>query len=190
MSAELSKQHFPLRRLHNWYLIASSLGVTNITFQILGNAFYSGARIGSIEFEDLWLMFHQKWLNMNLLVIWCLQVHACSFNLLNTLLLYTVLIHFFGMVFVCRMQSMDNEKLGDKSMIGILDPTCVNQVSYTITLNKDSEMYRNMSQGDFDKQVKELTCIARLKIVLYIAKAIQAFVKDDKFLIKIPYFLK
>jgi hypothetical protein len=110
MSAELSKQHFPLRRLHNWYLIASSLGVTNITFQILGNAFYSGARIGSIEFEDLWLMFHQKWLNMNLLVIWCLQVHAFSFNLLNTLLLYTVLIHFFGMVLYvgCNPWTMRN----------------------------------------------------------------------------------
>jgi hypothetical protein len=34
------------------------LGVTNITFQIPGNAFYSGARLGSIEWEDLWLMFH------------------------------------------------------------------------------------------------------------------------------------
>jgi hypothetical protein len=68
-SAELSKPHFPLGRLHNWYLTASSLGVTNLTFQILGNASYSGARIGSIEFEDLWLMFHQKWLDMNLLVV-------------------------------------------------------------------------------------------------------------------------
>jgi hypothetical protein len=87
------------------------------------------------------------------------------------------------------MQSMDSEKLGDKSMIGILDPTRVNQASYIITLNKDSEMYRNMSQGDFDKQVKELTGTARSKVALYIAKAIQAFVKDGNFLIKIPYFL-
>jgi hypothetical protein len=47
-------------------MTASSLGVTNITFQILGNAFYSEARIGSIEFEDFWLMFHRKWLDMNL----------------------------------------------------------------------------------------------------------------------------
>jgi hypothetical protein len=59
-SAELSKRYFPLRRLYNWHLTASSLGVTIITFQILKNAFYSGARIGSIEFEDLWLMFHRK----------------------------------------------------------------------------------------------------------------------------------
>jgi hypothetical protein len=71
-SAELSKRHFSLRRLHNCYLTVSSLGVTNITFQILRNAFYSGARIGSIKFEDLWLMFHRKWLNMNFLVIWYL----------------------------------------------------------------------------------------------------------------------
>jgi hypothetical protein len=49
---------------------------------------------------------------------------------------------------------MDSEKLGDKRTIRILDLTCVNQASYTVTLNKDSEMYRNMSQGDFAKQVK------------------------------------
>jgi hypothetical protein len=31
-SAKLFKRHFPLRGLYNWYLTASSLGVTNITF--------------------------------------------------------------------------------------------------------------------------------------------------------------
>jgi hypothetical protein len=87
------------------------------------------------------------------------------------------------------MQSMDSEKLRDKSTIGILNLTRVNQASYTVTLNKDSEMYRNMSLGDFDKQVKELTSTTRSKVMLYIAKEIQAFVKDDKFLIKISYFL-
>jgi hypothetical protein len=44
----------------------------NITFKIPENAFYSEARIGSIDFEDLWFMFHQKWLDMNLLVIFYL----------------------------------------------------------------------------------------------------------------------
>jgi hypothetical protein len=71
-SVELFKRHFPVMRLHNWYMLASSLGVTNTTFQIPENAFYSGARLRSIEWEDLWLMFHQKWLNLNLLVVWCL----------------------------------------------------------------------------------------------------------------------
>jgi hypothetical protein len=52
-TAQLLKIPFPLRRLHNWYMMMSSLGVMNITFKILGNAFYSGARIGSINFEDL-----------------------------------------------------------------------------------------------------------------------------------------
>jgi hypothetical protein len=37
-------------------MMASLLGVTNITFEIPGNAFYSGARIGSINFKDLWFM--------------------------------------------------------------------------------------------------------------------------------------
>jgi hypothetical protein len=87
------------------------------------------------------------------------------------------------------MQYMDSDKLGDKSTIRILDPTCVNQTSHTVTLNKNSEMYRNMSQQDFNKQVKEQTGTARSMIAVYIARAIQAFVKDGKTLIKIPYFL-
>jgi hypothetical protein len=80
--------------------------------------------------------------------------------------------------------------LGDKSTIGILDPTRVNQASHTITLNKNSEIYRNMSQQDFNEQVKEQTDTARSKVAVYIARAIQAFMKDGKTLIKIPYFFK
>jgi hypothetical protein len=34
-------------------MMVSSLGVMDITFEIPENAFYSGARIGSINFEDL-----------------------------------------------------------------------------------------------------------------------------------------
>jgi hypothetical protein len=85
---------------------------------------------------------------------------------------------------------MDSDKLGDKSMIGILDLTCVNQASHTITLNKNSEMYKNMSQQDFNKQVKEQTGTTTSKVVVYIGRAIQAFVKHDKTLIKISYFFK
>jgi hypothetical protein len=85
---------------------------------------------------------------------------------------------------------MDSDNLGDKSMIGILDPTRVNQASHTITLNKNSDMYRNMSQQDFNKQVKEQTGTVRSKVAVYIARAIQAFIKDGKTLIKIPYFFK
>jgi hypothetical protein len=88
------------------------------------------------------------------------------------------------------MQSMDGDKLGDKSTVGILDMTRVNQASHTIILNKNSEMYRNMSQQDFNKKVKEQIGTARSKVAVYIARAIQVFVKDGKTLIKIPYFFK
>jgi hypothetical protein len=85
---------------------------------------------------------------------------------------------------------MDSDKLGDKSTIGILDSTHVNQARHTVNLNKNSEMYRNMSQQDFNKQVKEQIGTARSKVAMYIGRAIQAFVKAGKTLIKIPYFLK
>jgi hypothetical protein len=84
---------------------------------------------------------------------------------------------------------MDSDIFGYKSTIEILDPTRVNQASHTITLNKNSEMYKNMSQQDFNKQVKEQIGATRSKVAVYIARAIQAFIKDDKTLIKISYFL-
>jgi hypothetical protein len=85
---------------------------------------------------------------------------------------------------------MDNDKLRDRSMIEILDLTHVNQASHTVTLNKNSDMYRNISEQDFNKQVKEQTGTVRSKVAVYIARAIQAFVTDGKTLIKIPYFFK
>jgi hypothetical protein len=110
--------------------------------------------------------------------------------LLNTLLLCSVLIHFLVTVFACRMQYMDSDKLRDKSTIRILDPTRVNQPSHTVTLKKNSKMYRNMSQQDFNKQVNEQTGTARSKVAVYIARAILPFVKDGKTLIKIQYIFK
>jgi hypothetical protein len=61
---------------------------------------------------------------------------------------------------------MDSDKLGDKKTIGILDPTRVIQASHTVILNKNFEMYRNMSQQDFNKQVKEQTGTARSKVAV------------------------
>jgi hypothetical protein len=83
------------------------------------------------------------------------------------------------------MQSIDSDKLGDKSTIEILDLTCVNQASHIVTLNKNSEMYRNKSQQDFNKQVKKQTDTTKSKVAVYIARTIQAFVKDGTTLIKI-----
>jgi hypothetical protein len=39
---------------------------------------------------------------------------------------------------------MGGVKLGEKSTIGILDPTCVNKASHTVNLRKDLEMYKDM----------------------------------------------
>jgi hypothetical protein len=64
------------------------------------------------------------------------------------------------------MQSIASDKLGDKSTVSILDPTRVHQASHTVILNKNSEMYRNMSQQNFNKQVKEKTDTARSKVAV------------------------
>jgi hypothetical protein len=85
---------------------------------------------------------------------------------------------------------MENVKLGVKSKIGILNPTCVNQASHTINLRKESNMYKDMTKKQFNKEVEELSNRARAVVSLYIAKAMNEFVKDGKINIKIPYFFK
>jgi hypothetical protein len=78
------------------------------------------------------------------------------------------------------MQFMDNVKLRDKSKIRILDPTRVHQASHTINLRKESEMYKDMTKKQFNKEVEELSSKAWVRVSLYIAKAMNVFVKDDK----------
>jgi hypothetical protein len=88
------------------------------------------------------------------------------------------------------MQFMDNVKLGDKSMIRILDPTCVNQASHTVNLRKESEMYKDMIMKEFNKEVADMAKNARARVSLCIAKVMHAFMKGGKKIIKIPYFFK
>jgi hypothetical protein len=83
---------------------------------------------------------------------------------------------------------MINVKLGGKSMIGILDSTCVNQASHTTTLRKESKMYVDMILKEFNKEVVSMSKDTRARVSLYIAKAMHAFMKGGKKTIKIPYF--
>jgi hypothetical protein len=88
------------------------------------------------------------------------------------------------------MQFINNVKLGNKSTIEILDLTYVNQESHTINLRKESEMYKDMTMKQFNKEVVDMSKNARVRVSLYIAKAIHTFVKGGKKTINIPYFLK
>jgi hypothetical protein len=83
---------------------------------------------------------------------------------------------------------MDNVKLEARSIIQILDSTRVNQASHTINSRKDSEMYKDMVMKEFNKEVDHMTKDTRVRVSLYIAKAIHAFAQEGKKTIKIPYF--
>jgi hypothetical protein len=75
------------------------------------------------------------------------------------------------------MQFMDNVKLEGRSTIGILDPTHVNQASYTINLRKESEIYKDITMKEFNKEAMRMSKDARARVSLYITKAVHAFVK-------------
>jgi hypothetical protein len=83
------------------------------------------------------------------------------------------------------MQFMDNVKLEGRSTIGILDPTCVSQASHIVTLRKQSEMYKDMTMAEFNKKVAHMSKDAKVRVSLYIAMAIHAFVQGGKKTIKI-----
>jgi hypothetical protein len=85
---------------------------------------------------------------------------------------------------------MDSVKLDGRSMIEILDPTCVSQTSHNIILKKESEMYKDMTMMVFNKEVSCMRKEALSRVALYIAKATHAFVERGKKTIIIPYFFK
>jgi hypothetical protein len=86
------------------------------------------------------------------------------------------------------MQFIENMKLEGRSTIMILDPTRISQASHTITLRKKSEMYKDMTMAEFNKEVVHMSKDAKARVSLYIAKAIHTFVQGGKKIIKIPYF--
>jgi hypothetical protein len=79
---------------------------------------------------------------------------------------------------------MDSMKLDYRSMIRILDLTSVSQTSHNVILKKESEVYKDITMTEFNKEV---SCIR--KEALYIAKATHAFMEGGKKTIIIPYFL-
>jgi hypothetical protein len=62
------------------------------------------------------------------------------------------------------MQFMDNVKLEGRSTIGILDPTHVNQASHTLNLRKDSQMYKDMTMKEFNKEVDRMSKDERVRV--------------------------
>jgi hypothetical protein len=59
---------------------------------------------------------------------------------------------------------MDNVKLEGRSTIGILDPTHVNQASHTLNLRKDSQMYKDMTMKEFNKEVDRMSKDERVRV--------------------------
>jgi hypothetical protein len=60
----------------------------------------------------------------------------------------------------CKIESYEEDgkvyNQGKLLVIGILDSTCVNQTSHTITLRKESEMYKDMTM-EFNKEVASMS---------------------------------
>jgi hypothetical protein len=57
-------------------------------------------------------------------------------------------------------------------------------------LRKELEMYKDMTMKQFNKEVRDMSKNTRVRVSLYIAKAMHAFVKRGKKIIKISYFFK
>jgi hypothetical protein len=64
------------------------------------------------------------------------------------------------------------------------------QESHTVNLRKESEMYKDMTLKQFNKEVMDMSKNVRARVSMYIAKAMYVFVKGGKTTIKIAYFFK
>jgi hypothetical protein len=68
----LKKISAGVKRLHDWYMRASSFGIDTINVSIPPAAFVSGRQTVVITFEDMWLMMNLQRLDVQLVTVFAL----------------------------------------------------------------------------------------------------------------------
>jgi hypothetical protein len=89
------------------------------------------------------------------------------------------------LLLACRMQFMDDEKAFQHT--GILDPLRIAQRNFTPELDKTSEKYQKMSAKKFAAEKRKIANKGKQLVAVYIARAIDNFMKDGKEIVFIPY---
>jgi hypothetical protein len=66
---KLRKVPAGIKRLHDWYMRASSVGIDTISVHILDHAFIGSNQKAFVVFEDMWLMMNLQRLDMQLVML-------------------------------------------------------------------------------------------------------------------------
>jgi hypothetical protein len=69
---KLRKVPTGIKRLHDWYMWASSVGIDAINLHIPDHAFIGSDQKAFVAFEDMWLMTNLQRLDMQLVTMFAL----------------------------------------------------------------------------------------------------------------------
>jgi hypothetical protein len=70
---ELKKVLARIKRLHDWYMRASVVGIDTINVSIPPSTFVSGLQTAIVTFEDMWLMMNlQRLVDVQLVTVFSL----------------------------------------------------------------------------------------------------------------------
>jgi hypothetical protein len=69
---KLRKVPANIKRLHDWYMRASSVGIDTINVNIPAHAFIGSNQKAVVAFEDMWLMMNLQRLDVQLVTIFAL----------------------------------------------------------------------------------------------------------------------
>jgi len=69
---KLRKVPANIKRLHDWYMRASSVGIDTISVNIPAHAFIGSNQKAVVTFEDMWLMMNLQRLDVQLVTIFAL----------------------------------------------------------------------------------------------------------------------
>ena len=61
-----------MKRLHDWYMRASLVGINAFSMVVPPLTFMGGPSKVMVDFEDIWLMFRLGKLDVQLMSVWCL----------------------------------------------------------------------------------------------------------------------
>jgi len=69
---KLKKVPAGIKRLHDWYMRASAVGINTFNVSIPPIAFVSGHQTAVVTFEDMWLMMNLQRLDVQLVTVFAL----------------------------------------------------------------------------------------------------------------------
>uniref|UniRef100_A0A804UJ78 DUF8039 domain-containing protein n=1 Tax=Zea mays TaxID=4577 RepID=A0A804UJ78_MAIZE len=162
---KLRKVPANIKRLHDWYMRASSVGIDTISVNIPAHAFIGSNQKVVVTFEDMWLMMNLQRLDVQLVTIFALMQHDQQEILYGT-----------------------NPNASASKRVGYLNPIKICEDNHTFRIGKGNEALQGLTDEEIEVRIQDLKKDFEARYATYIGHAMLQF--QDRESIVAPYNFK